>query len=75
MKIYANRPEGNAFTIMGTVRSLLAQTGRKDEIPAVMERMTSGDYDNLCAVAEEVSNGSIEIVRDNDSLDDYEDDD
>ncbi len=62
MEIDARSPDGNAFVIMGYVQSLLSEAGRKDEIPAVMERMRSGDYANLCAVAEEVTFGSITVV-------------
>jgi len=57
-------PEGNAFAIMALVQRLLKDTGRKDEWPEVEQRMTSGDYDNLCQVAEEVSHGSISFEDD-----------
>jgi len=62
MEIDKSSPDGNAFAIMGYVRRLLKDTGRYDEWPEVSERMKSGDYDNLCAVAEEVSHGSIRVV-------------
>lgn len=61
MIIDRSSPDGNAFAIMGYVRTLLRAAGRADELPAVLERMQSGDYDNLCAVAEEVSFGSIQF--------------
>jgi hypothetical protein len=63
MKIYSNRPEGNALYIMGQVSALLEAAGRRAEIPGVMKRMKSGDYANLCAVAEKVTFGSIHVVR------------
>lgn len=65
MKIDIAGPEGNAFTIMGIVERVLKQTGREDEIPEVMERMKNGDYDNLCAVATEVSNDTITFYNSN----------
>lgn len=60
--INVKKPEGNAFCIMGTVSSILKQCGRRDEIPEVMARMKSGDYDNLCDVAEEVTHGTLKIT-------------
>ena len=71
MRINSRAPEGNAFAIMGAVQSLLEQSGRQADIPEAMERMKSGDYRNLCAVAEEVTFGSIVVYN----LDDNEDDD
>lgn len=62
MEIDTKAPEGNAFAIMGVVQKLLRDTGRADEIKAAMERMESGDYQNLCDVATEVSHGSITFV-------------
>ena len=62
MEIDARSPDGNAFVIMGHVRNLMKAAGRADEIPRVMERMKSGDYSNLCRVAEEVTFGSIKVV-------------
>ena len=61
MKIDISAPEGNVNCIMGVVSDLLEQTGRKDEVRAVMTRMRSGNYANACAVATEVSYGSIEF--------------
>lgn len=62
MKIYKNSPDGNAHVIMGVVRKLLIEVGRQDEWPLARARMMSGNYENLCAVANEVSFGSIEVV-------------
>lgn len=70
MKIYASRPEGNAFAVMGRVHELLSAVGRRDEWPAISERMISGDYANLCAVANEVTFGSIEVVMEDDADED-----
>lgn len=56
-------PQGNAYYILGVTKRILEQTGREEEWPAVEERMTSGDYDNLCAVAEEVTHGSVSFVE------------
>ena len=64
MEIDHSGPEGNAFAIMGVVKNLLKDSGRSDEIKDTMDLMMSGDYDNLCAVAEEVSFGTITFVDD-----------
>ena len=63
MRIDAKSPQGNAVIIMGEVTKLLEAVGRGDEVEAVMDRMQSGDYDNLCDVAEEVTKGSIKVVN------------
>lgn len=65
MKIDTSAPEGNVFCIMGVVTDLLKQTGRGNEVSAVMARMRSGNYANACAVATEVSYGSIEFYNSN----------
>ena len=62
MIIDKSAPEGNAFAVMGFVRRLLKETDRLDEWPAAQERMQSGDYNNLCAVASEVTYGAIEFI-------------
>lgn len=64
MKIYASSPQGNAHSVMAAVRSLLREVGRKDEWPAIRDRMMGGDYANLCEVAKEVTYGSIEVIDD-----------
>ena len=63
MDIDATAPEGNAHFIIAAVRRLLTETGREKEISAVTNRMESGDYDNLCRVAEEATYGSIRVVN------------
>ena len=65
MKIDISAPEGNVVCIMGVVTDLLKQTGRGDEVESVMARMKSGNYANACAVATEVSYGSIEFYNSN----------
>lgn len=70
MKIDTTRHEGNALTIMATVRNLLREIGRGKEWPAVRTRMVGGNYANLCAVATEVSYGSIEFVTPHNEEDD-----
>ena len=59
MQIDVSKPEGNAFTVMGTVRRFLIDTARGDEVKRVLARMQAGDYKHLCEVATQVSNGSI----------------
>ncbi len=63
MEIDARGPDGNAFAIIGYVRRLLKKADREDEIAEACYRMMSGDYNNLCQVAEEVTNGSITVVN------------
>lgn len=54
LRIDLSGPEGNAFVILGRVRSILRQIGASDEeITAFREQATSGDYDNLLAVTAE----------------------
>lgn len=69
MIVDTRSPQGSAFQVMGLVGALLKQTGRNDEWPAIRERMMSGDYANLCAIATEVSFGSIEFTDDADEDD------
>ena len=69
MEIDAKAPEGNVFNIMAVVSRLLEDTGRGDQVESVMKRMRSGNYDNACKVAEEVTFGSITVVnRDIDAM-------
>ena len=65
MRIDIGLPEGNAYSILRVVQKLLRDTGQNDKIDEVMTRMKSGDYDNLCAVATEVSRGSITFYNSN----------
>ena len=66
MEIDAKSPDGNATVIMCYVWRLLMDTGQADKWPDAEKRMKSGNYDNLCKVAEEVTHGSITVVnRDN----------
>jgi hypothetical protein len=63
INILKSSPDGNAFCIMGMVRSYLHQTGRAHEWPSVLVRMQQDDYDHLCRVTEEVTDGLIQIVE------------
>lgn len=69
MEIDARKPEGNAIVIMGHVAELMKAAGRADEIPKVMERMKSGNYANLCRIAEEETFGSIKVIWPSDTTD------
>mgnify|MGYP005825051743 CR=1 FL=1 len=61
--IDSTSPEGNAFSIMGTVKKVLQEMGKsKTEIEEAMERMKSGDYNDLCEVANSVTNGLVEVI-------------
>lgn len=63
MQIDATAPEGNVYFIMAAVRRLLIDIGREDKWPAIEARMKSGDYNNACDVAEEVTHGSVIVVN------------
>ena len=61
--IDSTSPEGNAFYIMGIVKQVLQEMGKsKTEIEEAIERMKSGDYNDLCETANSVTNGRVEIV-------------
>jgi hypothetical protein len=60
--IHTDRPEGNAYAIMGVIENIFKQVEREghtlsDEggapttVDEVMARMMSSDYENLCEVA------------------------
>lgn len=54
LKVDLSGPDGNAFVILGRVRSILRQIGASDEeIAAYRTQATSGDYENLLAVTAE----------------------
>ena len=54
-------PEGNAYALLGYARKLAAQLGR-DPGP-ILERMKSGDYENLIQVFDEEFGNYIDLVR------------
>ncbi|MGW8177971.1 MAG: hypothetical protein ACWGQW_04155 [bacterium] len=62
MEIDAKGPDGNAFAIMGYVRRIFREMGRKDfnEVQAVM---MSGNYEQLCEIAERETDGILTIVN------------
>lgn len=63
MEIDARSPEGNAFFIMAMVKKLLEKSGRGSKWPGVQLKMRSGDYDNLCKIAKEVTFGSVRVIN------------
>ena len=63
MGIDAKAPEGNVNYIMAVVARLLEDSGRGGQVESAMERIRSGNYDNACKVAEEVTFGSIVVVN------------
>jgi hypothetical protein len=69
MKIWSEGSFGNAFFVMAKVKECLDDSGRSDELSDVLARMKSGDYANLCAVAKEVTNGSVEVVDEEEDAD------
>jgi len=65
MLIDAKAPEGNVYFVMAVVHRLLKDIGREDKWAEVEKRMKSGDYNNACDVAEEVTHGSIRVINRN----------
>lgn len=43
-------PEGNAFYLMGIVRSTFRRSGASELGDSIVKEMTSGDYENLLKV-------------------------
>lgn len=59
MRFDANDRYGNGFLIIGLVRRHLKETGRADRLTEVTKRMSSGDFEDMLDVAEEVTDGAI----------------
>lgn len=60
-------PHGNAYSILARVKQYGKDLGwDKDKIEAVQNEMTSGDYDNLCAVFNREFDGIVKLVNDYD---------
>jgi|TARA_Y100000296_G_scaffold59850_1_gene69215 hypothetical protein len=63
LMIDSTSSQGNAFFIIGMVKKILQEMGKsKIEITEAVEKMQDGDYDNLCRVANEVTDGFVEVV-------------
>jgi hypothetical protein len=63
LMIDSTSSQGNAFFIIGMVKKILQEMGKsKIEIIEAVEKMQDGDYDNLCRVANEVTDGFVEVV-------------
>jgi len=63
LMIDSTSPQGNAFAVMGLVKKVLQEMGKsKTEINEAMEAMQSGDYDNLCEIASDVTDGFVKVV-------------
>lgn len=54
-------PEGNAFVLMGYAKTYAKRWG-KDPTP-ILERMKSGDYENLISVFDEEFGDFVDLVR------------
>lgn len=64
IKIDANSPEGNAFSIIGVVHRVVKELGMSNEDwKRIQEDMTSGDYNHLCEVAEKETKGLVVITN------------
>tara|TARA_R100000789_G_C2961933_1_gene138199 strand:- start:3 stop:197 length:195 start_codon:yes stop_codon:yes gene_type:complete len=63
LMIDSTSSQGNAFFIIGMVKKILQEMGKsKTEITEAVEKMQDGDYDNLCTIANEVTDGFVEVV-------------
>ena len=62
MKFDASDRYGNGFLIIGIVRRHLKETGRADRLTEVTKRMSSGDFEHMLDVAEEVTDGAISFI-------------
>ena len=57
-------PQGNAFSLMGTAKSLGRQLGMdNEEIKAIHSDMTSGDYEHLVEVFDEHFGEYVTLYR------------
>ena len=56
-------PDGNAFCLLGTARSLARQLGwEKTKTDAVAAEMRSGDYKNLVAVFDREFGDLVDLI-------------
>ena len=62
MDVRSNQPEGNAYSIINTVARFLKEVGRDDEIDSTIKNMKSGNYEHLCKVARDITNGVISVA-------------
>lgn len=64
IKLDLSGPEGNAYVIMGTTRSILKQLGQtKEAIEAVITDAMSGDYDHLLEVCKDACMGLLDYTN------------
>lgn len=57
-------PEGNAFCVLGIITRLMKTLGySKPQIDAVMQQLTSGDYEHLIATADKHFGEYIDFLR------------
>lgn len=57
-------PDGNAFALMGYVKSIGRQLGYdKEKIDQIISDMMSGDYLNLVSVFEENFSDVVELIN------------
>ena len=60
IEIEKSSPQGNAYYIMKMVEVTMKNMGKdQDEIDEAWEAMKSGDYDDLCRTAEDVTQGYV----------------
>lgn len=57
-------PDGNAFFLMGTAKRMGREVGMsKEYIDDMLERMTSGDYENLVKIFDDEFGKYVTLLR------------
>lgn len=57
-------PDGNAFFLMGTAKRMGREVGMSEEyIDDMLERMTSGDYENLVKIFDDEFGKYVTLLR------------
>ena len=64
MRIPKSDPKANVFALMGLVRDWLSAHGRLGQWPKVEEEMMSNDYEYACDIAEQTTEGWLQVIDD-----------
>jgi len=62
--INLNGPQGNAFYLMGIVRSMYRRAGHADLGEDIVNQMRSGDYEHLLKTFDLYLGDKFDLVRD-----------
>ena len=67
--INLDRPDGNAFSLMGSAQYLAREVGYShDEIDTMITKMKSGDYNKLVKTFDEYFDGYVVLETTNEEL-------